>query len=112
MVLMGTKDCVFLQMYEELYKLHYDRDAWYFNGGELPQYAILDKYPGVAFLADEGVQQGKYHRRLIHEHINVQSCLLIILRYQSTSLVMQASGLLKTYTNVNHCHFGALACKM
>ena len=68
MVLMGTKDCVFVQMYEELYKLHYDRDAWYFNGGELPQYAILDKYPGVAFLADEGVQQGKYHKRLIHEH--------------------------------------------
>lgn len=55
---MGTKDCVFLHMYEELYRLHYDRDAWYYNGGELPQYAILDKYPGVAFLADEGVQQG------------------------------------------------------
>ena len=86
MVLMGTKDCVFLQMYEELYKLHYDRDAWYFNGGELPQYAILDKYPGVAFLADEGVQQGKYHKRLIHEHINVQSRLFIIFQYRSTSL--------------------------
>ncbi|KAF6036523.1 hypothetical protein EB796_005176 [Bugula neritina] len=58
MVLMGTPDCVFLKLYEELYKLDYQRDLWYFNGGELPQYALLDQYPGIAVMADEGVQQG------------------------------------------------------
>jgi len=56
---MGTPDCVFLKLYEELYKLDYQRDLWYFNGGELPQYALLDQYPGIAVMADEGVQQGE-----------------------------------------------------
>ena len=57
--MMATKDCVFMKMYEELYKLDYQRDKWYYNGGELPTYALLDQYPGLAFVADEGVHQGK-----------------------------------------------------
>ena len=57
-LLMGTKDCVFLRMYEELYRLHYDRAQWYFNGGHLPAYALLDKYPGIAYPTEEGVHQG------------------------------------------------------
>lgn len=53
MVLMGTKDCVFLRLFEELYKLDY-------NGGHLPQYAIIDKYPAIVYLSDEGVQEGRH----------------------------------------------------
>ena len=59
--MMATKDCVFMRMYEELYKLDYRKDIWYYNGGELPQYALLDQYPGIAFMADEGINQGKIH---------------------------------------------------
>jgi len=61
MVLMGTTDCVYCKFIEELYKLDYQKDLWYFNAGELPQYAILDQYPGIAATADEGVHQGKPH---------------------------------------------------
>ena len=60
--MMATKDCVFMRMYEELYKLDYQRDRWYYNGGELPQYALLDQYPGIAYMVDEGVQQGNVIR--------------------------------------------------
>ena len=58
MLMMATTDCVFMQLYEELYRLDYNPHSWYYNGGELPQYALLDQYPGIAFMADEGVQQG------------------------------------------------------
>ncbi|XP_067946235.1 uncharacterized protein [Watersipora subatra] len=57
MFMMATTDCVFMQLYEELYRLDYQRHIWYYNGGELPQYALLDQYPGIAFMADEGVAQ-------------------------------------------------------
>ena len=57
-LLMATKDCAFLRLYEELYKLDYRNQDWYYNAGELPQYALLDQYPGIAYLAEEGVQQG------------------------------------------------------
>ena len=55
---MATKGCVFMRMYEQLYKLDYRSYDWYYNAGELSQYALLDQYPGIAYLADEGVQQG------------------------------------------------------
>ena len=57
---MGTKNCVFLKMYEELYKLHYDSRQWYYNGGKLPTMALLERYPGLTYISDEGVQwEGK-----------------------------------------------------
>ena len=59
MLTMATKDCVFMRMYEELYKLDYQPDCWYYNAGELPQYALLDQYPGIAHMADEGVHDGR-----------------------------------------------------
>jgi len=62
MVLMGTTDCVYYKLIEELYKLDYQKDLWYFNAGELPQYALLDQYPGIAVMADEGVHYGRPHK--------------------------------------------------
>lgn len=59
---MGTSDCVFFRLYEELYKLDYQNGLWYFNGGILPQYALLDQYPGIAVMADEGVHFGRPHK--------------------------------------------------
>lgn len=60
MVMMGTKDCVFLRMFEELFKLDYQKDKWYYNAGELPQYALLDRYPEIVHVTDEGVQMSMY----------------------------------------------------
>lgn len=67
---MGTKDCVLFQMVEELYRIHYVSSLWFYNGGELPQYAILDKYPAVAYLADEGVQQGDQNYELFKYYVH------------------------------------------
>ena len=55
---MATKDCVFLKMYEELYKIDYEPSKWYYNGGELPTMALLERYPGLAYVSEEGVQWG------------------------------------------------------
>ena len=53
---MATKDCVFLKMYEELYKIDYKQSEWYYNGGQLPTMALLERYPGLAYVSEEGVQ--------------------------------------------------------
>ena len=59
MILMGTKDCIFLRMAEELYKLDYRPSEWYYNAGHLPTCVLLDRYPGIVYPADEGVEQGQ-----------------------------------------------------
>lgn len=57
-MLMGTKDCAFLQLYEELFRLDYRRDLWFYNGGQLPNDALLMPYPGISYMSDEGCDQG------------------------------------------------------
>lgn len=45
-VLIGHKNARFLRLVLQTYQA-YDTDRWYFNAGELPTRAILDKYPYI-----------------------------------------------------------------
>jgi len=66
MFAMAAVGCRYLAMVEDLYRKQYNASLWYYNAGELPTTEILEKYPGIAHIVDQGIEMDMIRRLFVN----------------------------------------------